>query len=80
MKKLKKDWKYFVLLGLVAYIDSSEAYINGDLRVVIIENVFWMVLSLRVVSFLMYLYEKRKIKIKKEKAAEENSDNIIILK
>ena len=31
-------------------------------------------------SFLMYLYEKRKIKIKKEKAAEENSDNIIILK
>ncbi|AMD95905.1 hypothetical protein [Leptotrichia sp. oral taxon 847] len=80
MKKLKKDWMYFVLLGLVAYIDSSEAYINGDLRVVIIENVFWMVLSLRVVSFLMYLYEKRKIKIKKEKAAEENSDNIIILK
>ena len=63
MKKLKKDWMYFVLLGLVAYIDSSEAYINGDLRVVIIENVFWMVLSLRVVSFLMYLYEKRKIKI-----------------
>ena len=80
MKKLKKDRMYFVLLGLVAYIDSSEAYINGDLRVVIIENVFWMVLSLRVVSFLMYLYEKRKIKIKKEKAAEENSDNIIILK
>ena len=80
MKKLKKDWMYFVLLGSVAYIDSSEAYINGDLRVVIIENVFWMVLSLRVVSFLMYLYEKRKIKIKKEKAAEENSDNIIILK
>lgn len=80
MKKLKKDWMYFVLLGLVAYIDSSKAYINGDLRVVIIENVFWMVLSLRVVSFLMYLYEKRKIKIKKEKAAEENSDNIIILK
>jgi len=80
MKKLKKDWMYLVLLGLVAYIDSSKAYINGDLRVVIIENVFWMVLSLRVVSFLMYLYEKRKIKIKKEKAAEENSDNIIILK
>ena len=80
MKKLKKDWMYFVLLGWVAYIDSSKAYINGDLRVVIIENVFWMVLSLRVVSFLMYLYEKRKIKIKKEKAAEENSDNIIILK
>ena len=80
MKKLKKDWMYFVLLGLVAYIDSSKAYINGDLRVVIIENVFWMVLSLRVVSFLVYLYEKRKIKIKKEKAAEENSDNIIILK
>lgn len=80
MKKLKKDWMYFVLLGLVAYIDSSEAYINGDLRVVIIENVFWMVLSLRVVSFLIYLYEKRKIKIKKEKAAEENSGNIIILK
>lgn len=80
MKKLKKDWMYFVLLGLVAYIDSSKAYINGDLRVVIIENVFWMVLSLRVVSFLIYLYEKRKIKIKKEKAAEENSDNIIILK
>ena len=80
MKKLKKDWMYFVLLGLVAYIDSSEAYINGDLRVVIIENVFWMVLSRRVVSFLIYLYEKRKIKIKKEKAAEENSGNIIILK
>ena len=65
MRKFKRNWIYFVVFFVAVIITNSTDNLNGNKFTIAVNIGLWLILFMRLISFMWYLSEKDRIKTKK---------------